>query len=725
MSLSEYRKKRKPEQTPEPLGPDAPVPDTSSGVGAFVVHLHDATRRHFDVRIEIGGRLASFAVPKGPTLDPAEKHLAIHTEDHPLEYLDFEDVIPPGNYGAGPMIVWDRGSIRPLGGTPLEAQVDTDKVDFMLHGWKLRGRFSLVRIKKEDKAFLLLKKQDLFALPGSRIGDEQPESVLSGFRVDELEGREAHGASLVLEARALAGSRPRDATPAPEILSPLRAGTCPDDALLDPCLDGVRMLCVREGEVVRLETESAEDVTSFYPDIVRAALSMSPSAFCVEGTLTSVDQTGRPSVTRLAQRIQAVADGDENRALLEFPVQFAATDVRSVGDVDLRDVKVEVRRALLSKLVRGRGLFRALSPFRNHLAELRAFAEEQGLSGLVAHAVGEAGAGVFVPVGAMKEPKPAPAHARAAAPESVRGGGPRGVRAVRISNRDKIFWPASGLTKGHLVDYYAAVAPFLLPYLRDRPVILTRFPDGVGKKSFFQWNVPPGKPDYLETYVVPSDDGRTKRVFVIQETESLLYVVNLGCIPIHVLPFRVGDRTACDFLTIDFDVKASGLARAIPIAQTLRGILDGAGLPSYPKTSGQSGLHVLVPLRSVETGLGAPDKVARMLSQLLGHLLVRAHPDDATVARVIADRGDKVFVDTGQTGVSRSIAAPYAARATAEATVSMPISWDAVTPALDPKTYTLTSAPGILAQAGDPMQALLTDRVDLGRAAKALEQQVR
>src|SRR5262245_35978712 len=146
--LGRYREKRRAEATNEPFGGEAPQASNAGTLaGAFVVHLHDATRRHYDLRLEIGGVLASFAVPRGPSLDPADKHLAVKTEDHPIEYLEFEDVIPEKQYGAGPMIAWDRGTVEYLEG-PAEEEIARGKLDLHLRGMKLRGRFAIVKLKK-------------------------------------------------------------------------------------------------------------------------------------------------------------------------------------------------------------------------------------------------------------------------------------------------------------------------------------------------------------------------------------------------------------------------------------------------------------------------------------------------------------------------------------------------------------------------------------------------
>ena len=166
--LAKYREIRDFGASPEPSGHEAgeasvvPTGDTRSG--SFVVHMHSATRLHYDLRLERGGVLASFAVPHGPSLDPETKVLAIETEDHPIEYLDYEGVIPEGNYGAGPMICWDRGEVRYLE-TSAEKGHEDGKIDFVLSGYKLRGRFALVRLKRDEQALFYARRAVELAPP--------------------------------------------------------------------------------------------------------------------------------------------------------------------------------------------------------------------------------------------------------------------------------------------------------------------------------------------------------------------------------------------------------------------------------------------------------------------------------------------------------------------------------------------------------------------------------
>src|SRR5688572_11466311 len=218
--LEPYRENRDPSRTNEPFAAERINRTRETWQGHFVVHQHGARRMHFDLRIEMGGTLASFAVPRGPSLDPADKRLAVQTEHHPIEYLDFEDVIPEGNYGAGPMIVWDIGRVRYLE-APGEAGEQSGKIDFVLSGQKLKGRFALVLTGKskdpEDRGqrqWLLLKKPDAHSRVGEReITEQQPHSVLSGLTITEIGQKAGIAAALLEEARALGAPEANLATP--------------------------------------------------------------------------------------------------------------------------------------------------------------------------------------------------------------------------------------------------------------------------------------------------------------------------------------------------------------------------------------------------------------------------------------------------------------------------------------------------------------------------------
>ncbi len=284
------------------------------------------------------------------------------------------------------------------------------------------------------------------------------------------------------------------------------------------------------------------------------------------------------------------------------------------------------------------------------------------------------------------------------------------------TNRDKVFWPDEGYTKGELIDYYASIADVMLPFLKDCPIVLVRYPDGIAGKNFFQWNVPRGTPDWVRTLDLPTDEeGHGKHAFVADTVEGLVYVVNLGCIPIHVLPYRSETMTECDYFVVDFDLGPRAFSDAVTLALSLRELLQDLGLVGFPKTSGQTGLHVLVPL-----GPGVSFDVAKTMVELVGRLLQIRHPDLSTMERRIAARGDRVFIDAGQTGRSRTIVAPYSVRATPGATVSLPLLWDEVHRALDPRDFSMFTARDRVASRGDPLAGFFDVTPDVPEVVRRL-----
>ena len=184
MPLEEYRRKRKFTETSEPVGRVR----RKDHRRIFVVQKHDASRLHYDFRLAVNGVLASWAVPKGPSMNPADKRLAVRTEDHPLEYADFEGVIPEGHYGAGPVMVWDHGTYEPEADIPPEKQLARGKIDVVLQGEKLRGGFTLIQTGSERNRWLLVKHRDEYADPAWEIeGPELDRSVLTGRTLKEIE----------------------------------------------------------------------------------------------------------------------------------------------------------------------------------------------------------------------------------------------------------------------------------------------------------------------------------------------------------------------------------------------------------------------------------------------------------------------------------------------------------------------------------------------------------
>ncbi len=875
-ALRAYRDKRDPRVTNEPFSA-ARGGTNRTLTGDFVVHLHAATRRHYDLRLQVGPTLKSFAVPRGPSLNPQDRRLAVQTEDHPIEYLDFEDVIPEGNYGAGPMIVWDIGRVRYLE-NPAEVGIESGKLDFELFGRKLQGRFALVdtsaRVKPapKQKQWLLLKKADAFSSEdGERLIEQQPQSVMSGLEVEQLVARSQMSQALQAEAEALGARRHaldyKNAVPM--VCANDGAALNDERRLYELKLDGVRILSERKGPDVRLRYRSQRSATDSYPEIARALKTAFVDDFIVDGEIVSFDDKGKPNFQRLAPRIHAHRPFDVKRAAAEVPVVYLVFDLLQLGPWDLTQVPLVQRKALLAKLFPGKGLIRLLDHIEGNGQQLYQLCETRGLEGVVSKlrdgpyrfgprrdddwvkhkCTKDADFVVVGWVGAKNNPKQVGAlelasyrgdelvyrgrvgsgftaetlrvlqnlllplntqdwkalgeplaiesskvrhfvkpelvvsvnflewtddsrirmgvfrgirndlHPRAcveapederveailqpselelplsgAASNSLSGesssarlgasvAAPRGSRITRVQlkNQDKVFWPEEGYTKGDLLNYYELIADVLLPHLADRPIMLVRHPDGIAGKSFYQWNTPKGTPDWIQTLQLRDEehDGKDVTTFLVDDVDSLLHIINLGCIPIHVLACKRQTREFCDFLTIDFDIGSQPFKEAVLLALSLRELLDELGLQGFPKTSGQSGLHVMIPL-----GPRVPFAVAKVMVELLGRLLQLRHPETSTMERRISERGQRVYIDTGQTGRSRTIVAPYSVRAHRGATVSAPLLWEEVHLALKPDELNMFTLPLRAAEKGDPMAGLLAAQPDVAQAVAQMERMI-
>src|SRR5690606_33309946 len=283
------------DRTPEPGGGVSPA----SG-SLVVVHKHAATRTHYDLRLELEGVLKSWAVPKGASRDPAEKRLAVHVEDHPIEYGDFEGVIPEGNYGAGAVIVWDRGQWIPIE-DPIEG-LQKGKLLFELKGYKLRGRWTLVKIKKSEKDWLLIKERDGWVKAGE--DDFAQESVLSGLTVEELEEGRSR-ADEVREALEELGAKRRvvRARDVEAMLAETREKPFTRQGwIYELKYDGYRMIAAKEDGAGVLITRNGNDATATFPEIARALAALPYARIVLDGEIVVADETGRPSFQRLQRR---------------------------------------------------------------------------------------------------------------------------------------------------------------------------------------------------------------------------------------------------------------------------------------------------------------------------------------------------------------------------------------------------------------------------------------
>ncbi|MGD0808955.1 MAG: non-homologous end-joining DNA ligase [Acidimicrobiales bacterium] len=392
IALSNYRDKRDFEGTPEPSG-QSPGPGPEGN--RFVVQQHAATRMHYDFRIEADGVLISWAVPKGPSYDPAVKRLAVHVEDHPLDYRQFEGIIPGGNYGAGSVIVWDEGTYRNItvrGGAavPVREAVEAGHVSVWLEGSKLIGGWSLTRFGPEDKSWTMVKRNDDRSDPGKDITAEQPRSVQSGRTIDDVM-KEAAAAAGDPGRRALRGrgmpvaSRGETSGYATaKFFPPMLAQAAPapssgTDAalpggraqwLFEPKLDGLRCLAVRNGSDVELLSRNGLSFNSRFAALVKALKAFPAENFVLDGEVVGI-VSGLPDFGALQQGTAA-------------DVEFRVFDLPWLLGQDLRHLPIEDRKVLLSKTVEDNPLVKVVQALDGDAQGLFERACADGWEGLVA-----------------------------------------------------------------------------------------------------------------------------------------------------------------------------------------------------------------------------------------------------------------------------------------------------------------------------------------------------
>jgi bifunctional non-homologous end joining protein LigD len=367
-ALAQYHAKRDFRRTPEPPGASRPSRSGSS----FVIQKHDATRLHYDFRLEIGGVLKSWAVPKGPSLDPADKRLAMQTEDHPLEYGGFEGVIPEGEYGGGPVLLWDRGTFTPSGdpGTALRAGT----LKFTLSGQKLHGGWALIRMRGRDRrdasgrTWLLVKERDAHARPAgaAAITDTRPESVLSGRRIEEIASasdrvwRSNRRGAHARRARSRSVDPPRPARPsAPRAIPGARAARLPrfvapqlatlvaappdgDAWLHEMKFDGYRILCRIDKGRATLWSRNGLDWTARFPAIAEAAARLPARQALLDGEVAVLLPNGTTSFQALQNALPSGGQGQ---------LVYFLFDLLHLDGQDLTGAALEARKRALETLV--------------------------------------------------------------------------------------------------------------------------------------------------------------------------------------------------------------------------------------------------------------------------------------------------------------------------------------------------------------------------------------
>ena len=386
-ALEEYRRKRSFEKTPEPAGEKG----SAAGGNRFVVQKHDARRLHYDFRLEIDGALKSWAVPKGPSLNPADKRLAMQTEDHPLEYAGFEGVIPQGQYGAGPVMVWDQGTFEPEGGLSATQQLERGDLKFALRGRKLRGSFVLVKLrqsqKEQGKPWLLIKHKDAHADLSWNV-DDHDGSVLSGRTLKEIEeGQPASGAAADLTEELnpadLEGARlaamPQELEPM--LATPVSKPFSDPEWLFEIKWDGIRALAwVKDGRL-ELRARSGRVITSQYPELAELPQRVRARRALLDGEVVALDEHGRSNFERLQARMNVSRPSPLQQR--QAPVTYYLFDMLHCEGYDLRQVSLLDRKRLLKNALEWGDPFRYADDQKEQGRELFELASLQGLEGIV------------------------------------------------------------------------------------------------------------------------------------------------------------------------------------------------------------------------------------------------------------------------------------------------------------------------------------------------------
>jgi bifunctional non-homologous end joining protein LigD len=832
MSLKEYSRKRSFEKTPEP----APREQSTPAGNYFCVQRHDATRLHYDFRLEVNGTLKSWAVPKGPSLEPLAKHLAMHVEDHPLDYGGFEGNIPKGEYGGGSVMLWDRGSYDLLGDAPALAQIERGDFKFRLHGEKLRGEFALVLMRGRGKGneWLLIKKKDAEAKPGWNIEDHA-RSVLTGRTQQEIAENLPAAESPKANSQLLAAVPGATLAPMPGSVAPMLAtlDTRPptgDAWLYEVKWDGVRALCFIENNELKILSRSQKRCDQQYPELSVLPRQVKASEAILDGEIAVLDDKGRSSFSLIQPRI-SVADANAVAHLSRStPVNLFLFDLLYLDGYDLRGVPLEERKRLLAEVVTTSDRIHVSDFFTVDGNAMLEAARSNGLEGIVAKArgskyegrrsrdwvkikvistgdfviggfthgerdyfsslvlglydgqklthAGQVGTGfnekslkeiyakieplitkktpftgtvkalrdvtwlqpelvaeikfleitpdgllrapVFVALRSDKDPK-----------ECVREGGENGdeeykgakgllipadspaevaleieSHRLKLTNLNKVFYPGEGINKRDVINYYDAVATLILPHLRDRPLSLKRYPNGINEQFFFQKDAEDKVPDWVRLEPIFSEHNQDKIHYIIcNDRATLIYLANLACIDQNPWMSRIGSLDNPDFALIDLDpTEGCPYGQIVEAAQLVKKTLDSIGLAGYPKTTGGDGMHIYIPIEPVYTY-----EQVRSFAELLSILVINQQPDLFTTPRAVSRRKKaKVYFDYLQISSAKTIAAPYVLRAHPGAPVSTPLDWSEVKAGLDPGQFNIRNAMDRFERTGDLFAAVLT-----------------
>jgi bifunctional non-homologous end joining protein LigD len=904
MSLEKYAEKRDFTKTAEPKAGKSKDNDKLM----FVVQKHDASRLHYDFRLEMEGVLKSWAVPKGPSTDPKNKRLAMMVEDHPFDYRNFEGIIPQGEYGGGTVIVWDEGTYEPLEGIKgkkaqekyLLKQLKEGSLKIKLYGEKLKGEYALVKTHgMGENGWLLIKHKDDFA--SATDITKKDKSVLSGKTIEAMEKtsekvwQNGHEEDVEKE-KSKKTSKKKLHEPAEEIAD--MAGNAGDDNQLDaatilkkapkgviptgikPMLatlvnepfddpdwvyeikwDGYRTLgFINKGDVQLLSRNNKDFNEKYYP--LTALLESWKINAVIDGEILVLNDKGVSNFGAL-QNWRSEADGElvlyvfdilwydgknlmglpliERQAILKEVLPTDDDRVRlskvfkangneffeAAGKIGLEGIMAKKANSIYIPDNRSKEWLKIKINKRQEVV-IGGFTKNEGtakqfsslLLGVFEDGrfqyVGKVGTGfsdklqkemmeLFKPliideVPFTSEPdvnkpsrfRPNPPKAKATwlKPELVceisfaevtsdgvfRHPSFEGMRIdkkakevvreteadtteiveevekhteekpakdklvsapkestkrtllnpneetqvkkicghdLKFTHLSKVYWPEDGITKRDMFNYYYQVAEYILPYLKDRPQSLNRFPNGIHGPSFYQKDVKGKSPDWVKKFPYTTSDGEDKDYLVGHDEATLLWMASLGCIEMNPWFSRIQSPDNPDYCVIDLDPDKNTFDQVIEAALEVKKVLDAIDVPAFCKTSGSTGMHIYIPL-----GAKYDYDQSQMFARLIVNIVHQQIPDYTTLERMVKNRNGKMYLDFLQNRPGATIAGPYSLRPKPGATVSMPLHWDEVKPGLTMRHFTINNSIARLKKEGDLFKRVLGKGIDLEKTIK-------
>lgn len=893
MSLEKYVAKRDFSKTAEPKSGKSKDKDKLR----FVIQKHDASRLHYDFRLEMEGVMKSWAVPKGPSTDPKTKRLAMMVEDHPMDYRTFEGIIPKGEYGGGTVIVWDEGTYEPIesvkGKKAMEKhlleQLKSGSLKIKLHGQKLMGEYALVKTHgMGENGWLLIKHKDDFASASDIT--KLDKSVLSGKTIDamaktsEKVWKSGHEEQINSSKKKIKAKTPKNAEQVPAIkdiekllkaapkakiptgVKPMLA-TLVDEPFDDVNWqyevkwDGYRALAfVNKGEVNLLSRNNKSFNDKFYP--IYELLNAWKLDVVIDGEILVLNEKGISNFGQL-QNWRSEADGE---------LVFYVFDILWYAGKNLQELTLAERQAILADILPvNDDRVRLGQVFKASGIDFYKAAERLGLEGIIAkksdstyaagarskewlkikvhkrqevviagftknegtskqfsslllgvyegetfYYVGKVGTGFsdqlqkemmnqFKPLITDESPfevipdvnkpsrfRPDPPKAKAIwlKPELVcevaftevtddgvfRHPSFQGMRIdkkakdvvretaapvqeiledtvedqakdkhadalrppkskdrktllnpkdetqvrkicgheLKFTNLNKLYWPEDKISKRDMFNFYYQIADYILPYLKDRPMSLNRFPGGIHGHSFYQKDVTDKAPDWAKTFPYTTSDGEAKNYLVGDDEATLLWMASLGCIEMNPWFSRIQSPDNPDYCVIDLDPDKNTFNQVIEAANEVKKVLDELDVPGYCKTSGSTGMHIYIPLGGKYTY-----DQSQMFARILVNIVHKQIPKFTSPERMISNRKGKMYLDFLQNRPGATIAGPYSLRPKPGATVSMPLHWDEVKPGLQMTDFHIFNAIERVRAEGDLFKGVLGKGIDLEKTIAA------